>query len=479
MTLEGLWNRCGTKGSNYKSETDMRLRVLVVVLIVLMSFPLVALELEFTTYGYSFNNADFKNFDQEAYEQYKSVDYLNTDDRMSFLYSNIALGFHHRYKQSEFQIDIYRSGFWGSDNLEGRDEGGNPILYKNLNYIYYPNRDMSIQIGRFFYEIGNTQRDYFFSDRIDGVSINYRFTDEMSMNFEVDVMGIGQRPEGTRLWFGIEKDEETIEDFNGDVLSARAGGYFTWKNLRTFIYGLRYGATTEGGADIAESGNSTVNKADNDFLLLGGTRYSIDHNRYGTADITAAYSYGYDYQYEGDHPFNGFAVAANYEKYIDVWKLRSVSATAGYFHPSFASMKAQSMAGMLLWAYKSYFASPYAYFYHFRDYAKEDFGQTTVDRTVGKTFARIDTELKIRGFTVTLMSLFLWANAPWGLSMMGIENELNVVYFLDNIEIGGMAAIFFPGSYYEKAGENNTYIPQGTDPFYGFSLYSTYRMNWE
>jgi len=437
-----------------------------------------ALTFEFTSYAYTFDNADFRYYDHTMYQRYKSVDYLNTDDRMSFIYYNITINYSRKYKNSEFFLKIYRSGFYGSDNLEGRDDGKNPILFSNIYFIYYPFKGFSFKLGRYYFNIGDAKKDYFFSDTIDGIVFTYDLSKNISFKLEGDILGIGARPEGTRIWFGIEKDDEIIEDFNGDVISARGGLIAKAYFAKVFSFILRYGATTDGGADISESGRSIVNRADGDYLSLSGLRLFYDFDFFGSTDLTVAYSYGQDRQYERDKTYNGFAVALNHSAKIDTKYLRKIGLSTGYFHPKFCSMKAASMGGILLWAYKGYFASPYAYFYHFKDYSKRAFGKTYVDKTASKTFAKYNMDFKLlRKLKLKYHTLVLFANED-KLKYMGWENEITLNLNLEYLLFELMGAIYLPSKYYKRRAYYNTYIPWGNKPFYGMSFSATYKLVW-
>ncbi len=435
------------------------------------------------------------------YRVNRSADYINSDDRLTFAYYNVSLSYYRKFLNSIFKIELYHSGFLGADNVEGGDQGKNPILFKDLHYIYYPVKNFSLKLGRFYFDIGGSERDYFFSDRIDGLNLQYRVNDSIYIQGLFDILGIASKPEGTRIWYGIEKDDEFIEDFNGDVISLRGGLVGKIYFARVFSFFLRYGANTQGGADIAENGKSIINKADGDYLSMSGARFSFDFGMAGEFDLTGAYSYGKDYQFYDEKIYNGFAFSLNYSKWFQQSILRRISFSSGYFHPGFCSMKAQSMGNTLLWAYKGYFPSPYAYFYHFKDYQKRTFGQTYIDKTIPKTFGRLDIDIKFWKFIISLSSVGLFESAPT-LPYMGIENELTVNLIVDNITFSMMGAVFFPSNWYRDRATRltvnpgsifemlyypddylnriviNTYLPFGKDPFYGFSFSSSYTLTW-
>lgn len=447
------------------------------LLVLLVLQPLSAASLEFDTFYYYFNNADFRNYSAETYRANQSVPYLNTDDRIHLLFGSLRLKYATRYKKTEFKVDMSRFGFWGTDNFQGRDAGQNPITFRDLNFSWYPTEQLAIQFGRFTYSIGESQKDYFFYDIIDGMQVEYKFNQNYKLHFMGDVFSQAAKPDIAGYLAFVKKDTEQLDDFNGDTLTTRFGGYFQAHFIKAFSYFLRYGANSQGGADLSENGRNPLNKADGDFLSMSGIRLSKESYTLGAVDFTLSYSYGKDYQFDATRTYNAMATALNYKRKIETNPMRITPAfSGGWFDPNFASMKAQSMGGMLLWSYKSYFASPHAYFYHFRDYGKRTDAVQYVDRTNSKTFVRFSNEflLKkfIRGLAFEPAVLFLMQTQDY--LYMGTEIEMAINYQMDNIKFSLNPAVFLPTSYYPNKAATNTYIPNGTDPFFGLGFNLTY-----
>lgn len=454
--------------------------------------------LEFNSDGYHFNNADFINYDKTRYEENQAVDRQNSDDAISFAYSGISLGFMQRYKYSEFFVTIRQSGFWGSDSLEGRPETNNTITYSELYFNYYFTRNFMMSLGRYRYSLEDTTQEYFFNDTIDGISVRHELPWGMQYRLLFDVLGIASKPEDTRVWFSLAKDEEQIDDFQGDTATLRGGLIFDHEafkisdeyfKYKIFSFYLRYGANTSGGADIAENGKSALNEADNDYLSNSGFRISYEISRLWATDLTVAYSYGVDNQFNDKREYNDIAVAMNhrFETSTFGWPVDfMIDLSGGYFGPKYASMKANSPGGMLIMAYKGYFPSPYAYFYEIRDEAKDEYEVGSVDKTVSKTFGKVELSAYIGGFLPHVAVLMLFANerdndgkTQFGEknAYMGMEIETGVRYNIDNIVFNLMGAVFMPGDYYEKRSEENVYLPVGKDPMYGIGLSVTYSLD--
>lgn len=443
-----------------------------------ITLPLSAASVEFDTYFYHFNNSDLRNYNAEQYKANQSASFLNGDDRINIIFGNVRFKYAAKYKKTEFHADISRWGYWGTDNLQGRDAGQNPFTFRDLYFNWFPTDKVAFTFGRFTYGIGGIGRDYFFYDIIDGAQFEYKFTPNYKLHIMGDIFSNAAKPDIAGFLGAIKKDSEQIDDFNGDTLTTRFGGYFQAYFVKAFSYFVRYGANSQGGADIAENGRNPLNKADGDFLSMSGLRMSREFQKLGGIDVTVSYSYGKDYQFDATRTYNAPAGSINYKKKFegDTYKY-TPEMSAGWFDPNFASMKAASMGGMLLWPYKAYFASPHAYFYHFRDYAKRADQQQFIDRTNAKTFARMSHEFQLKkGFLRNLMIepgvLVLFQTQ--GYEYMGTEVEIQFNYRYDNLKFMAAPAVYVPSSYYTKYSATNTFVPNGTDPFYGFGFSLTY-----
>ncbi len=434
--------------------------------------------IDFTTNFLHLDNNDFLNYDEERFSRDQSVDFLDTDDRASVLYGILTLRFNTQYKKTEFFLDISRQGYWGTDNFQGRDEGQNPILFNRLYFIFFPIEEVSFTFGRYKYSIGDTETDFFFSDVIDGLQIDYDIIDFLRLNLMGDVVSIGFRPEYAGIYSVVKKDDEEIENFRGDTFAFRVGGNLRYNLLdqlvlKPFTYFIRYGANNEGGADLSQNGRNDLNRSDNDHLSMSGIRLHKDMESYGIIDATFAYSVGVDNQFDGKREYNSFGVSLNYKlpfAFSD-YTMDSIF-SLGYFNQDFASMKHQSMGGMLLWGIKGYHTSPYAYFYHFRDYGKREDSVTFVDRTNSKIFVRMQEKFHIDPFEILLHQLFLMESDSR--QYMGTEVEMKIAYSFDNIKIALRGGVFLPTDYYPKRSITNNSIPAGKDPFYAILVQLTY-----
>lgn len=469
---------------NMKTRRLLSVSILLAALLTLVPGTVFAVGLEFDSQLFHFNNADFLDYNHDTYRENQPVRLENTDDRMTFMVSTLRLKYDTKYRNSEFFINMYRSGFWGSDNMEGRDEGKNPLGFAELYFIYYPLPGISVHFGRHSFQVGDALREYFLSDTIDGTQIKWEIMPDMKLTVMGDVTGIADTPSDTYAWFGYAKDEQEMDDYDGDVISGRVGVVFDYWFAKVFSFYHRYGANTEGGADVSENGKNYVNQADGDYLSMNGLRLHHDFGDFGKGDITFAYSYGKDYQYADTRTYNGYAIAANYKYELPIDYFESVQLSTGYFAPEFAGMKAQSMSGTLLMGYLGYFASPYTYHYHFKDYAKDEYAPGKIDRTVSKTFGRIDFGFNVFEVNIDWMVSVLFANEKEEMKYMGTENELNISYDLEEmLQVSMFASVYLPSEYYkeksqpDKIEDRNTNLQRGTDPFYGMGFKVLYRID--
>lgn len=458
-----------------------------------------AVDIRLDLNGYTFNNADYLTYDHASYEADRVYDMFNTDDQLNFCMTTVGFHFHKKFERTEVDLEIDHSGFWGNDVLMGGDNGANAFRFLSLHAIGRPVDFYQLKAGRFDYEIGDACNDFFFSDTIDAVENTFLISlgpAPLRISFLTEVMSNGAKPTDTYAWSGLEKDDEEVNDFDGDTLSLRFGSVIRYFAASLFSYYVRYGANTVGGADISDNGKTDVNEADHDYLSLSGFRAFANFSGWVKTDFTLAWSTGKDFQYEGEKVYNGYAAAANV--YLDLSGrgaalplLERVYLSSGYFSPSYCGMKAASPGGMLMYLYKGYSVSPCANFYHFRDSTKKENAVSGFDATVSKLFLKSGISMKAGPFSVELMNVIWFANedpdtrlaniagkenagerAP---AYMGNESEARLSYTVDQIELFFTGALYVPGDYYKTRAEYNTCFSGGSDIFYGFNLGCTYR----
>ncbi len=458
---------------------------------------LAELSLQFSSTFWNFNNADFKNYDPNTYKKNQAIQNKNTDDEIRIAYGLLRLLFETEFKNTRFFIDLSRSAYWGADNWQGNDKGQNPLNINQLYFIYYPQKDDTasmFKFGRFRYQIGNSLSDYFFYDIIDGFQYNLQAHPNVNIEFEGDIVSNSVKTDYAGVYGVIRKDEEAIDDFRGDTISSRIGFNFNFSflepeyvkkentifqaaGMRLFGYYLRYGANTKGTTDIAENGNNSYNKVDNDFLGMGGMRiYTEEYSKKLKFDFTLVHSQGQNHEYENKKTYKGqaFALNLNYHTFENTWS-NILGISLGYFGDNFSSMRGRSMGGVLLWGYKNYFPAPYTNFYHFSDGNKFKDAPTNTDATNPKTFLRWKEMYKNGTYQILISNLFLWETKSK--KYMGTELELEFRKNNDAITFGCILAAYFPSRYYIEQESRNDFVPQGQSTFYGISLYVDYLLD--
>lgn len=444
------------------------------------SFLSIYLNAEF----YHFNNADFLNYDQATYQANSYVRRLNTDDAVSFAYSTIGLSMRKAFKNVMLRIEIYRSGFWGNDNLEGKDNGGNGILFKFAYFTWFPSNNVNLVFGRQRFKIGDSLRDYFFYDIVDGVTVNFRPIKPLTLTFLGDILGIAAKPD-SYLYSTIATDGNETDDFQGNKISFRFGFVLDYKILdllgfKAFGFYVKFGASTNGGADRAENGNNVTNQADNDFLMTGGIRVYFGEakiSRYqggiGLAvDFTAAFSFGKDYQFDRTREYKGLGTAVNAQ--LNFNNRFFILLTGGFFSGKYAGLKALSPGSLLLYSYKGYFVAPYAEAHHFKDYAKYETPKE-VDKTFPKSFSLLQVKFDVKKWIFAIYGMALWETADR--AYMGTDVQFSIEKKFDFISFKLVAGVFFPSGYYAARKDIYTYLPVGTDPFYGIALIVTVKFD--
>ena len=461
-------------------------------LILPTSPPLFALALKFDTTSLHFNNLDFRDYNSDLFIQENQ----NTDDRGTAIFGRLTFNLDLKYKKTTFFMDISRQGYWGTDNFQGRDQGQNPVLMNRLYFVYNPSESFSLSFGRQFYQIGEAHTDFFFTDVVDGIQVNYEPFDFLKLHFLFDIVALAFRPPNINIYSIVNKDDESLDGFQGDSVNIRFGfsPRFAFKDTPSadikqnhwlkeigfipFSYLLRYGASTQGSADLAENGRNTLNQADNDFLSLSGLRIYAKFKNRSKIDMTLGYSHGKDTQFtmQNNRVYNHVGFALNYEVLLGSpdkpYGSHKFFTSLGYFHQDFASMNSRSMGGMLVWGLNNYRVAPYAYFYHFRDNAKRRSAPERVDKTNSKTFVKIGDEWRLGNFLLNAVLLALLQTEDF--QYMGTEIELGFAYLLDNIKVALTPAVYLPSDYYPRLAENNAFIPGGTDPHYAVRFVTKY-----
>jgi hypothetical protein len=263
-------------------------------------------QIGFISEGAGFNNTDLRKLDESTVATIQ-----NTDDKMTLAFSRFYVNlFFPLTDDLYFRVDIFKNGFWGRDQLAGASTnnsssstpiGADPFNFGELymHYIIYKNErnDVSVKIGRQFFEIGGEIYDYFLKDYIDAVTFNYANSTIGGfriMAFDAFQLGADPTLHANYVRF-FSHDNQRVRYFDGDTNVLRAGFVYDSRNLlnwkgpltgdvlqnKLYAFGARYGAVSRGGSDRSNLGASG-NFADNDFNMMFGTRFlfNLPRKRY-------------------------------------------------------------------------------------------------------------------------------------------------------------------------------------------------------
>ncbi|MEQ9364602.1 MAG: hypothetical protein RIF32_10180, partial [Leptospirales bacterium] len=198
----------------------------------------------------------FNNSDLRALNSRNETSIEETDDRLYFIYSGAEVGFFFPVNPHlDIRLDIWKVGFWGHDQLGGRDNnndsrdspaGSNTVNFGNLYFDIHiqkePRREsrLDLIIGRQPYELGGEiYRDYLFDDQLDSVVLRwYGWLGRLDLLL-LDVFASGSDTADVNFVQYLSFDEEKVEGFDGDV--------------NTYRQGLTYRLPIYGDADLGGS----------------------------------------------------------------------------------------------------------------------------------------------------------------------------------------------------------------------------------
>ena len=270
-----------------------------------------------TSFNY-FNNGDLRVLNEQ-----NQTSIEETDDKIYFMVTGVELdAFFPIHRRLDFRVDIYRAGFWGHDQLGGRDSnndlkytrnGANTVsfgyLYFDTHFITAPSNSSraDLRIGRQGYEIGGQiEREYLLDDVLDSIVFRWYGKFGKLDLLALDVYAAGSNPSDVYFVQYLSYDDEKVDGFDGDVNTYRYGFSYlfpVWDNadrirdthldFRAFTFFARYGGLNEGASDRTNKG-TTGNFADRDFSYLRGGRVNAGFRGIVRGQLTFAESFGTD-----------------------------------------------------------------------------------------------------------------------------------------------------------------------------------------
>lgn len=269
-----------------------------------------------TSFNY-FNNGDLRALNEN---NETSVD--ETDDKVYFIVGGAAVDFFLPVNPHlDVRVDIWKTGFWGHDQLGGRDNnndstetfsGSNTVnfgkFFLDIHIRPEPTRTskLDLTIGRQSYEIGGEiYRDFWLDDTLDAVVFKW-YSDFGRLDvLLIDVYSSGSPTDDVNFVQYISHDSEKTEGFNGDVHTYRQGLNYSLAILgdeelggthfeaRGFYYYAKYGGTNDGGSDRTNEGTSG-NYPDDDFSFMRGVRLNFGWQDWFRTTLSYAESFGKD-----------------------------------------------------------------------------------------------------------------------------------------------------------------------------------------
>ncbi len=268
--------------------------------------------------GNYFNDADLRTLDET-----NETNVELTDDAGSFFVSGVRLDtFFPVNERLDIRMDIYKTGFWGVDQLGGRDNNNDPretfngsntvsfaLVYMDIHLFKNPTdkKRLDLIIGRQPFKIGGeVYRDYLLTDVLDSVVLKWHHPWLGKFNFLIlDVFSQGSHTEDINFVQFVSFSNERVQGFDGDVNTFRTGLNYEYELIgdselggthlegRAFFYYAKFGGVNDGGSDRTNVGTSG-NFPDNDFSTMYGFRITGGWKEYVRGALTYAESSGID-----------------------------------------------------------------------------------------------------------------------------------------------------------------------------------------
>ncbi len=277
-------------------------------------------QMTFWTHGNYTNNSDLRRLDNT---NQTSVD--RTDDKTRFIAGGLQFdNFFPIHPRLDLRFDIWRFGFWGGDQLAGRDTnndirqttgGANTVnfgqLYIDAHLKLNPTRSnkFSLRVGRQDYRIGGKIfRDYYQDDILDAVVLKYYHPKLGRLDLLlIDVFSNAPDTRDVNFIRFLSFDNQQVKNFNGDSATTRNGFLYrlpiigesefigTHLDVRAFYYFSQFSGTNQpfGGADRTNNGTSG-NFIDRDFAVMRGFRINGGYGTWFRSSFTVADSFGVD-----------------------------------------------------------------------------------------------------------------------------------------------------------------------------------------
>jgi hypothetical protein len=274
----------------------------------------------FWNHGNYSNNSDLRKLDST---NQTSID--RTDDKTQFVAGGIQFdNFFPVHPRLDFRFDIWRFGFWGQDQLAGRDanndnrqttSGANTVNFGQLYFDWHfklnpTSRDrISLRVGRQDFRLGGRiHRDFYQDDILDAVV--FKWYDPVFGKLDillVDVFSNGPDTKDVNFMRFLSFSSPTVKNFDGKSATIRHGIKHRFAfygdstiigdhlELTPFYYISYYSGTNQpfGGADRSFQGTSG-NFPDKDYVIMRGGRLNFGLAKWFRSQFSYAESFGID-----------------------------------------------------------------------------------------------------------------------------------------------------------------------------------------
>ncbi|HRX14846.1 MAG TPA: hypothetical protein P5123_00880 [Spirochaetota bacterium] len=422
------------------------------------------------------DNMDYTSYSEDDYEKYRIDQNDNSDDRSIFYLSKIGIGADYATDRFNCVVRLDKDYLWGGFDKYNSSNSGLSVntLYAKVTLLPF----VFLKTGRFYSSPGGALYDYVFGDTMDGVRLDVVSPlgkIPLFLNLEAEVYAQNGKPAGI---YGNLKDDESmpLNDFNGDTSSYRCGIVTGVEPVRVIGNFLRYGASRDSGAQIAENGRSPLNKCDEDYLILTGLRIgTAEKTKVLSWDITGLYSQGRDSRYSDAIMYKGYAVLAAVNmgnKQND--GLNHLFFHTGFYSPWFCGMRSNTPGGVATDQMKGYVYAPVAGYNGFIDNSKRAGDGQGYDLTAPKAYLKTGGRVSLSSFSFRMSYISIFVNESEDIWMrknplftyIGSEGEFELVYSPGVFALSMGISLFKPSEYYEKP--NDDLSASGTDILYAF-----------
>ncbi len=455
---------------------------------------------------HTFNNLDLLPLDETSEQSI-----IDTDDGARFGYTFVAARLRYAIERHlAFNLGLSLQGLWGNDQIGSPNRFGSIFYFSALNFDYEigeRDRGIDFRIGRQYFRIGGTPKDYFLKDILDAAVVVGKLGkggDLRIMAF--DFYASGESPDEVNFVRYLGQGTDRVEGMRGDTNTFRYGAIYENDRLvenldaKLFLFFADIGAIGT-GADITFNGEFG-NFADNDWALMSGGRaaYEVAMN-----DRLKLRCFGEFARAEGtdrkedlvrDVDIGGNAFSGGLELAYSMPKSRAIRLSLQGFHADgpdyasdglpfshgFVSFKGDQVGGINLDRYAGWHPSAYV------GSGGIDDTPQNVDRKSGTRFVASEVALRLLSATeLRLGAWFLWdtghsfladryetpeqlrealdsgvVEVPFGISReeffaearlgkyLGTEYNVGITYeATPALSVYGNGGIFLPGAFYE------------------------------